>query len=1288
MDARISFSAGRGSLLGWRLVLLIVLCGMMLTPLPDGLFAQTVWPAPSLLHPPDGATTTVVNYPPAAVPYFEWEAVAGATQYQIQIDNEIAFGDPLLYSVMTPNTRYIPIDNSKLKDGTIYWRVRVYNSSTSVGEWSSIRQFTKDWSTTDNAVELLSPADGAVIEFFEAPTFSWSPVIGAAEYVLNIDNDSDCNTPSVQRTTAATAYNFDTRLANGTYYWCVTPRDPAGNNGRLSQVRQIIVSYARSPQLLSPANYAMPVYTPEFRWTAVKGASAYKLQYSTDENFTNNVSTITTKQTAYTPDVSIPNDVTYYWRVAVSYGSNYEGPYSEVWRFTKKWYQQPRLLTPRPNELVNPPLFTWTPVREAKFYRLEITIENPGFTKIHRTYDTANTFYYWGDNWSGEEWNNTLYWRVTPYDQSGFKGQASEVGSFRPRFDTGVPENIWPRYFYTPPFIASGDYAAPYNIPISYDYTVDTPTFYWSRTMVPASNPRREAVSYRLQVDDDPNFITPEWTVFTENLSATPTEGNPFTPTAHTNYYWRVTPYGPGGSVLTDSLSSQPWLTQIDLARRMPPVAGSSPMLQFPLDGEKAFEITPAFEWLPQQGASHYEFAISTDPDFSSTLYVTRTAYTQHTPIVRLPLGTYFWRVCGLDSYNNQVGTWSDARRVIIAMQSRWFGVNNYTLGVLPAQYDTLLARDGVEGLGATELTTLHVAQDSSNWFIGFHVTPVPGSMVWYGLYLDTDQTAGAGAPSAPPGRPTLTTSSYFRPEYAIYVIYENSNFVTTTVPLHTWQAAISSWDPQVKNLVDVGQVGGALHYNPGAGYIELKVPKGSIGDRGDKPFALSVALFSASSSAATVAADTVPDNGMATGVLTEFKTIGDQVSLVVPRGGLPSEYPTLPYSPYLYAASPKTDLFGGYKVEVSRDPLFTTVFQILETRCNGCEPYPDLFQYIFSSQSIYDDNTLYWRFAVRHKFDGKYYDGPPSEPHVFTKAGPTPANLRVRGNYSTPTFVWDAVEGAGNYQFELASNPDFSPNLVSQDVNHESFTPRESYAAGTYYWRVRAENSLTPAYGSNWSSVQAFTITLPQTSLVEPIMEAVVQRVPTFKWNAFLVAGDANTMGWSAPKYRLQVANNPNFSSPLENLVLDTITWTPLKGYADGEYYWRVAVVDANNREGPFSAAYRFTKQYPVVELVAPLSGSAANMAFPTFIWRPVDGAVKYAIQIAENRQFSPLIDSATTNNTIFTPGKKYTAKSYYWRVAIIDKNGNYGPWTDSVLIDPYSSRIFLPLTLRNYKK
>ncbi len=1252
---------------------------------------------PTLLYPPDGLIATVENHPPTAMPFFAWEAVPGAATYRIQIDGEIGFNEPVEYDKTIPHTRHIPPLIDRFEDGEWYWRVRV--ESPTPGAWSEVRRFTKSWGAASNAPQLIAPGAGETIQFFEAPVFSWTRVVGAADYVLRIDNDPDCSSPLQTYDTPATHYNPIARLENATYYWMVTPRDAKGREGASSECRQVIVAYAQVPQLLAPANNSHPVYTPRFQWTAVKGAVAYNLYYSTDSSFPDGA-TIKVKvyQTSYTPDKSLPNDENYYWRVAAVYGSSesWEGPFSETWVFQKQWYQPPRLLTPLDNELTNIPFFSWTPVREANTYHIEASFD-PGFNKVEWSADTSNTFYWFHRDWPSSYWNKQMYWRVRAVDASGNKGPYSTQRSFFPVYTTARPESIYPRFYYEPPSMASGWYTEPYNIPISYDYAIGIPTFYWSRTFVPGVDPRQEAHHYKLEVDDDPNFGSVDWVYETQNLSATPSEGAPFTPEDDTDYWWRITAYDATGKVLTDTMRSQPWRTHINFALRPTATATISPQLHYPAHGEVVMDTLPSFQWLPQQGAVRYEIAFSTDPAFASTVYVTRTTYTNHTPVVRFPKGTYFWRVRGLDAQGNTVGQWSEVRRIIVAYQTRWEYTSSYPNVLYPNREGTLIAEDAEDGVGAAELSTLYAAQDKDYWYIGFHVTPTVGSTVWYGLYLDGDQQEGSGADTDPSitghPRPHVTTVDYYRPEYAIYVVYSGTNFITETVYLHHWNEALHQWDTYIKNLVDPGEVaGGAFAYDQARHYVELRVPKTAIGDLGSSPFVLSLALFSATAQDATSAADTVPDNGAATTVLREFKTIGDRVTLALPpESSTPADPYATSVTPYLYAETANVDDLGGYKVEVSLDPAFSSEnVDELEMRCTGCQVYVDVFQYIFSPLKVYGNNTLYWRFAIKHGEGTTISYGPPSTPHRFTKVGPVPRGLHTEGDYSTPTFIWDAVEGAGQYVLQIAKNPDFSPTEIEKTVNHENYTPYEFIKVlppGKHYWRVLARNSagFGCVYESDWSPTHTVEITLPRVTIITPTAGAVVHYAPTFRWADVLEPPEQPR--WGAPRYRLQVADTPQgFNKAVVDKIVDTPSWTPDQVLADGTYYWRVAVVDVKGNLGPYTEVYSFTKQYPVVQIIAPLTGTTTS-TLPIFIWTPVDGAASYRIEIADNPHFSPLYDAATTHNTMFTPSKEYDVDRYYWRVAMIDKSGKYGPWTDSIiLVESQTSRyrLYLPLIVR----
>jgi hypothetical protein len=281
----------------------------------------------------------------------------------------------------------------------------------------------------------------------------------------------------------------------------VIPLDPANREGVPSADRAFTVSYNRIPALLEPTNGADPPFTPTMRWSAVRGAQFYRLQYSTDNTFHTATTQVDTRNISFTPTDDLPNDVNYYWRVA-AYSGNSISDWSEVRRFMKKWYIQPELLTP-PNNFgyVRDPLFSWTPVPGAGYYKIEINCANsfpPAPCGFNAT--TSNPFYVLQPQ--GSKWLTpppTWYWQVTAYDRNTHAGKASNTASFLYRPDIVVPQLISPLYYYPP---VAG--LQPFE-----DHSVSLPLFTWSRQLIGAE----QAAAYQVQVSMDPLFRSGNWTV-------------------------------------------------------------------------------------------------------------------------------------------------------------------------------------------------------------------------------------------------------------------------------------------------------------------------------------------------------------------------------------------------------------------------------------------------------------------------------------------------------------------------------------------------------------------------------------------------------------------------------------------------------------------------------------------------------------------------------------------------------------------------------------------------------
>ena len=480
----------------------LLLSSILLSPL--GSIPAYALDVPILIAPTDGSTITVDDSPPLAIPEFKWAAVPGATSYRLQVSGDIAFTTTIV-NITTPNTTYTPTSASVFSDGVWYWRVRV-EAPSPVGEYSGIWSFTKQWATPANLPVLISPADSATVDFYDLPVFSWSPVTGAARYKLQIySSHGGWATLTYTATTLATTNQPNAKLANGTsYYWRVVPVDPGSHDGTPSQERSFDAGYNPVLTLLGPEDHSNPTFTTTFSWTAVRGAQIYRLQYSTDPTFPPNslTTTIDTRNTAYTPTATMPNDVNYYWRVRVLSGASVSAwtPYRT---FLKKWYIQPVLLTPTNlYQDVRFPIFSWTPVPGASYYHVEISLF-PGFSPLYDSGNTANTFFT-PNRYDGA--SNTYYWRVTPFDVNGNHGVSSNTSSYVSYGTSVAPHQVYPLYYY-PPDTYSGFPGVTTNP--HEDRTVPLPIFIWHRVYVPAvaaNQGQVYATAYRLQVSTNPTF--------------------------------------------------------------------------------------------------------------------------------------------------------------------------------------------------------------------------------------------------------------------------------------------------------------------------------------------------------------------------------------------------------------------------------------------------------------------------------------------------------------------------------------------------------------------------------------------------------------------------------------------------------------------------------------------------------------------------------------------------------------------------------------------------------------
>ena len=258
-----------------------------------------------------------------------------------------------------------------------------------------------------------------------------------------------------------------------------------------------------------------------------------------------------------------------------------------------------------------------------------------------------------------------------------------------------------------------------------------------------------------------------------------------------------------------------------------------------------------------------------------------------------------------------------------------------------------------------------------------------------------------------------------------------------------------------------------------------------------------------------------------------------------------------------------------------------------------------------------------------------------PSDPGNST---PCPFGYPCAGDYlqpvtgttsvRTPLFTWKSLTGANSYFVMVAKDANFS-NIVDEAFTRvPAYAPRNlqkpttySDETTTYYWAVLPASAID---GSD-----ALPLDLPNSAkgsfqkqstppaLVSPLSVQTFLDQPTFRWTP--------TLG--ARRYRIQVAADPTFGDPLDDVVTDATSYSSDTTYpADTVLYWRVRADDENLTGLTWSATGTFQKK-----LAAPVP-SAANAVrgdtLPVWAWSAVQGAASYDISVDQpdgtHRDFS----------------------------------------------------------------
>ena len=622
---------------------------------------------------------------------FQWSVVSGASGYRLQVSTTSLFDTLVLDdSTVAVNSRLV---SSLLNSTKYYWRVCAFGAS-GPGVYSASSILTTTFVVPPIPV-LTSPNSGASQQP-QSVTLNWNSSYGALTYRVQVSLDSSFQQLVINDSTVATNSRLVLlSIGNSTYFWRVNAKNSAGTS--VYSAASNFVTGLFAPSLIVPSNGAIAQsIRPAIKWTTASGATAYRLQLSSNPSFASTVfddSTIVDTVRTVGP---LTSNSLFYWRVS-SRNNSGVSPFPVASSFTTIMDppDPPALQIPA-NGANNQPTsitFSWTASPGAVGYRIQVSTDSLFGSLILNDSAVASP----SRVLAGLSPNFTYYWRVSAKNAGGF-GSFSTPWSFS--MITAIPtapnlvlpingslsQSVSCQLSWSP---VPG--ATAYSLKVSTDTLFGTilfsdttltscsaqmtglaynTTIYWkvaaknSKGIGPSStvwkftttiaapiptfpyyastnqptdltltwNGTTSATGYQIQVALDSLFLN---IVFNDSTPVLNTwRNNSFA--YGTTYYWHVRARN---SAATSAYSSAWVFTTVS----GPPAI---PVLIDPASGSVNQPVQSILKWHPSPGTANYQLQISTDTPFRSLIYNDSSITDTVRAISSLQYNTtYYWRV-------------------------------------------------------------------------------------------------------------------------------------------------------------------------------------------------------------------------------------------------------------------------------------------------------------------------------------------------------------------------------------------------------------------------------------------------------------------------------------------------------------------------------------------------------------------------------------------------------------------------------------------------------------------
>ena len=250
--------------------------------------------------------------------------------------------------------------------------------------------------------------------------------------------------------------------------------------------------------------------------------------------------------------------------------------------------------------------------------------------------------------------------------------------------------------------------------------------------------------------------------------------------------------------------------------------------------------------------------------------------------------------------------------------------------------------------------------------------------------------------------------------------------------------------------------------------------------------------------------------------------------------------------------------------------------------------------------------------------------------------------------------FSWSPLPGAQAYRLQIAPDQEFETLIVDKSTAQ----PGVQWADlpdGRYALRVRGidDVGLEGLDGVEMIEIDA----RPFAPLPTGMSGGTLVREPTpgFSWKP--VDG--------VQSYRFELAHDIAFTQMVSRQQTDSAGIRLTKALQPGDYHWRVASVDPDGDQGPFSQPQHFSFRPP---LAAPASVEAPLVEDATlvFTWQAVEHATAYRIQLAEDPAFAQMV----TDIKVSEPRaeiKRPPSRTYYFRINAENAQAEVSPHTQA---------------------